>query len=420
MNHRLELIGQRIPRRVAVHHAQPYDDQVVTGDDDDELTLVAVGGKGSLRSIGQAGKLVGPGRKAQPEMAAVVAVVGGGSRGSRKIDPTHREDSTSVEVAVAQVQKSEACVVSRRRVKVCPANNGSGLVVLKHRTLHSEWIEELPAQVGPGHLAGRSDRPTRNRSDQDAGSGRIGPVCARFVHKWRLRIERGHVMGPIAVQGARNEAVDTDRFVHVGEARAHVEHVLQGDRTPGIPSTAPGGDRGRGVDVELALADQNADQRIGDALRHRPGLKSRVPPEVLCIALEDDGATADHQQGACVLESAAPDGREQLRDRSHEGRFVDSGGQIGFRPALGGPPHTRSVGRQRNPGEISVGARTGEGSPCHRHRENRGGKRGRPAQGDSSRGESRSSASASASGGRAGSGTGASSPASTFARKRAR
>ena len=140
------------------------------------------------------------------------------------------------------------------------------------------------------------------------------------------------------------------------------------------------------------------------------------------LALEDDGAIPNHERGVRVRESTALGDREQLRDRSPEGRSVGGGGQIGFRPALGGPPHTRSVGRQRNPGEISVGARTGEGSPCHRDRENRGGKRGRPGQGDSSRGESRSSASASASasGGRAGSGTGASSPESTFARKRAR
>ena len=55
------------------------------------------------------------------------------------------------------------------------------------------------------------------------------------------------------------------------------------------------------MEVEFPFSHQDADQRVGDAFRHRPAQKGHVTVKCGRIALCDEMTVVDDQNGPCFL-----------------------------------------------------------------------------------------------------------------------
>jgi hypothetical protein len=140
--------------------------------------------------------------------------------------------------------------------------------------------------------------------------------------------------------GVRGGVVDLEEHVgRVGEhavallefeAAAHAQELVEGDVLAGVAGPlVEGGGR---LDVELAAADEHADERAGDALGHRPAEQAGGLVEARGVALGDDRSV--------VHDDDRPRAPQRLRVRLVEGRrdgrvergAVEAGGS-GRRPS---------------------------------------------------------------------------------------
>ena len=84
-----------------------------------------------------------------------------------------------------------------------------------------------------------------------------------------------------------------DVVLDPGQAAGHPQQMIQRDPASRIAGGVPRGHARRGVDVERAVADRDADQDLGDALGHRPGAAGHVRAVAGPVAFEDQAAALD-------------------------------------------------------------------------------------------------------------------------------
>jgi hypothetical protein len=95
----------------------------------------------------------------------------------------------------------------------------------------------------------------------------------------------------------------------------------------------PFGDRRARARVDAPVFDREAERRVQEALRHRPGLEARVARDAVCVALGDDLALVHNEDrfdarecrrqlaGECAVDEAFDGGvghRGRLWRKRHE------------------------------------------------------------------------------------------------------
>ena len=153
------------------------------------------------------------------------------------------------------------------------------------------------------------------------------------------------------VHHVRDPVVDV--VLHEGQPVPHGEELAQRDGVAGVAGIGPLGHGGGGVEVHLAVADQQADHRLQHRLGHRPAEQRRLgrhrcrrPVEVLeraLVALGDEPPAVHHDDGERPGERpVVVEGLVEQRGQ------VDTRRECALGPALGGPAHADGLGWQRD------------------------------------------------------------------------
>jgi 2-amino-4-hydroxy-6-hydroxymethyldihydropteridine diphosphokinase len=263
----------------------------------------------------------------QPELRAVAeqaegAVAGeageaGGSRRRRRRevgDPAFGEHARAVPAAVVQQQQAEAREVARGRLHLAAQHEAPAPVGLGDGVAHADPVEERAAREGPvGGIV--ADHVSQRAHQQQRVAVRVEPARAGLDLELRAGDLRDR-LGAAEVDGLRRRSA-------LFEPAAHVQQVGERDLRALVARRLPLGDRGGRAGLELALADQDADQRSGDRLGHGPGAIPRVGPEARAVALADDAAALhDHDADrlrVVAVALAVEGGREHALERLARG-----------------------------------------------------------------------------------------------------
>ena len=154
---------------------------------------------------------------------------------------------------------------------------------LRHELRHPGGTAANESAEVPGEEVGRAARvveDTAGRVLQRLVRGEVRDVRAASAEQHRYDV--GHA------------AVDV--VLHPGQPAAHVQQVAGRDRRARIAGRLPLGRKNGRVDIEDAIAHEEAGQRVRDALGHRPGLQRRGRIDTVRIALADDLAMVRDEQ----------------------------------------------------------------------------------------------------------------------------
>ena len=104
--------------------------------------------------------------------------------------------------------------------------------------------------------------------------------------------------GDVVLAGLEQHGDDVGRLVAAvffdpGQAAGHPQQLVQRDGGARVTGSLPFGNGGGRGGVDPAVALQNADQGVGDALGHGPGVVGAVRAEPLGVLFVDQSAALD-------------------------------------------------------------------------------------------------------------------------------
>ncbi len=235
-------------------------------------------------------------------------------RAAGVLDEARQEDALAGEPAVVEVQHPEAGPVSRRGPEKRRAHERPRGIGLEHRAAHADTVEQRLS--GPSPVSGIVGKESADgaRDDRRGATSVTGDRPRRVGQRLRRR------------EGARVRLPeDHSRRIGVGpsvvlvplQAAAHSQELIEDDLVARIVSVVPLGNIEARERQQTSLAHQDANQRAGDALGHRPALQWRVARDARCVALRDDTAIVHDHHGP----SAARLRRVRLVERVVQRRF---------------------------------------------------------------------------------------------------
>ena len=197
------------------------------------------------------------------------------ARCSAVLDPLLRDDLLTVPLAAPQVEQPEPGVVLRRGVgRVGPLPRARP-VECDLDGGHADLVEQLLVQEGADVVGVAAHLLTDDAGQQRGGAAAVVEPLAGVGGG----VQRGRVAGGVV---AAHHLVHLGALVEVPvvprDAGGHVQHVAHGDRGAGVVGIlVPLGDGGGLVDVEAAVAYEDADHGRGHGLGHGVARHDRTP-----------------------------------------------------------------------------------------------------------------------------------------------
>ena len=315
-----------------------HQHQVQVGDYDGELALIAIGGEGPWPGdlhppVGAIGQVF------QPLLA----------RGRRAgiVDPTLGQQAFAVPDPVAQVEQAEPGEIPRRAETVGRADKGPGRVELGRGAGHAEGPEQPLAHEGLEIRAVFVDRPRQATADDVGRAAGIGPEAPRLMRQRLVGRMVGDILLTLAEQhGDHVRGVVRRIILDKGQTAGHAQQQIQRQLAARIAGGAPLGHVGRGVDVQLAVQNQHPRQGLGHALGHGPGRIARLRAIAVGVALQDQLAALDDDQGVGLAQGLRRGFQKRIRQQLGQWRLGHGRRQLAGRPGLGGPGDASGLGGQ--------------------------------------------------------------------------
>ena len=232
---------------------------------------------------------------------------GRGRRGEG--DPALGQDARPLPDPVLEIELPETRPVSRGREHERGAHEGACRIGLDDAAGHAERLEERAARKGEVVRLAAADRPAERPRDDVRGAARVVPLPSGRRGEPLARGEPRRV--PRAEEHPEHVAQRVPVALGEPKAARHVQELAQRDGAAGVVGRAPLRHLERRVEGELAVPHEHPHESVDRALGHRPARQRGFTAVARGVALGDDFAVVDHDDGA----SAAGGDRAGLGER---------------------------------------------------------------------------------------------------------